>query len=90
MKSLRIWCRNNRHLAVAEQHKKLCAKLRGHYAYYGIRCNMKPMEQLLHRAERAWQFWLSRRSHKGHVSWDKFKILRTVYPLPTPKIVHAI
>ncbi len=32
-------CRRNLHRPVAEQHRLLCQKLRGHYAYYGITGN---------------------------------------------------
>jgi RNA-directed DNA polymerase len=90
IKAITLWCRNNRHLPVAEQHKKLCQKLRGHYAYFGIRSNMRPMERVQYCARRAWQFWLSRRSHKGYVSWEKFKVLCAIYPLSIPRIVHQI
>ena len=33
------WCRDNRHRPLQEQYAILCAKLRGYYQYYGIRCN---------------------------------------------------
>src|SRR6202040_2468492 len=33
------WCRTNRHLSIPEQHAQLVAKMRGHYAYYGITGN---------------------------------------------------
>jgi len=32
-------CRHNRHLPVSEQHRELCRKLQGHFAYYGITGN---------------------------------------------------
>jgi group II intron reverse transcriptase/maturase len=37
--------------------------------------------------EKAWRYWLSRRSHKGKV---RFEDLRETYPLPVPRIVHSI
>jgi RNA-directed DNA polymerase len=33
------WCRKNRHLPIPEQQTQLVAKMRGHYAYYGISGN---------------------------------------------------
>ena len=33
VQSIDRWCRDNRHLPICEQHKKLNEKLRGHYAY---------------------------------------------------------
>ena len=35
------WCRENRHLPIREQHTQLVAKMRGHYAYYGISGNFR-------------------------------------------------
>jgi hypothetical protein len=41
-------------------------------------------------AEKAWRYWLSRRSSKSAICWEKFEKLLTTYVLPTPKIVHNI
>ena len=89
-KALWVWCRNNRHVPIQEQYRILCSKLRGHYQYYGIRGNIRSMQKLLHRVQRMWKYWLSRRSHKGYMNWDKFVKFQKYLPLPTPKIVHAI
>jgi group II intron reverse transcriptase/maturase len=90
MKGLWEWCSENRHEPLNEQHEVLCSKLRGHYQYYGVRSNFKALEVVFEYAEKAWGFWLSRRSHKGGISWEKFERLRTNYPFPKPGIVHAI
>jgi len=90
MKTLWIWCRNNRHMRLKEQHQELCQKLRGHYQYYGIRCNYKMLEVVMEHAEKAWRFWLSRRSHKSAIPWDKFKRLIELFPLPMPRIIHDV
>jgi hypothetical protein len=73
-----------------EQYKELCTKLRGYYQYYGVRCNYKALEVVFEHAERAWRFWLSRRSHKGGISWGKFEVIRSSFPFPKPRIVHDI
>jgi len=39
IRNLFLYCRNNKHEPVKEQHKDLCAKLHGLYGYYGIRGN---------------------------------------------------
>jgi len=90
VKSVWIWCRNNRHMPFKEQYRKLCQKLRGYYQYFGIRGNYKMLEVVYEQTERAWRFWLSRRSHKGTVTWEKFDILRMTWPLPKPRIIHSI
>jgi hypothetical protein len=48
------------------------------------------MAAVRHHAEKAWPYWLSRRSHKSASSWEKFQKLKAVFGLPTPKIVHQI
>ncbi len=42
------WCRLNRHHPVAEQHKALVQKLRGHFGYYGIIGNHAAQADLAH------------------------------------------
>ena len=90
MKRLWRWCRQNRHEPIKEQYRTLCTKLRGYYQYFGVRCNYKPLEVVFEHVEKAWRFWLSRRSHKGGIGWEKFEKIRASFPLPVPRIVHNI
>ena len=91
MKRLWRWCKANRHEYLKDQHRELCAKLRGYYQYYGIRGNYKALEAVFEWVERAWRYWLSRRSHKGYINWEKFdSAIRNVFPLPKPRIIHRI
>mgnify|MGYP002632238722 CR=1 FL=1 len=84
------WCRNHRHEKLREQYRLLCLKLRGHYQYYGIRGNYRMMEKVYWYVVEAWWYWLSRRSHKGKITREKQEIFQLIYPLPPPKITHAI
>ena len=91
MKGLWTGCRENRHAPLHEQYRAVCAKLRGHYQYYGIRGNCKRLEAVFESTERAWQYWLSRRSHKGHLNWQKFEgAVRQKLLLPQPRTIHNI
>lgn len=90
MKSLWAWCKDNRHEPVTEQFKTLCSKLRGHYQYYGVRGNYRLLELIFEHVERAWRFWLGRRSRTSYVTWEKFEQLRSVFRFPSPRIVHDI
>jgi group II intron reverse transcriptase/maturase len=87
MKMLWQWCKAYRHDPIKEQYAILCSKLRGFYQYYGVRSNFKALETVFEYSEKAWRFWLSRRSHKGIVGYEE---LRSKYPFPTPRIVHNI
>jgi retron-type reverse transcriptase len=84
------WCRANRHLPLKDQHRMLCQKLRGHFQYYGIQGNYRLLSEVRQHAEEAWRYWLSRRSHKSAISWEKFQKLKAVFGLPIPQIVHQI
>lgn len=89
MTSLWRWCRDHRHWKLPEQHQALSQKLRGHYQYFGIRSNYKMLEVVYEHAEKAWRHWLGRRSSK-RVTWKRFDRIREVFPLPQPRIIHAI
>jgi RNA-directed DNA polymerase len=90
-KAIWNWCKYNRHLPIQVQWKKLCQKLRGHYQYFGIRGNYKPMEVYFEYTERAWKTWLGRRHRNGFIDWETFeKHHRVIFPLPKPRIAHQI
>lgn len=89
-KAIADWCRKHRHDDVSEQHRTLCQKVRGHYQYYGITGNWESLKDFLSEVERTWRKWLNRRSQNARMYWPKFKRLLERYPLPQPKIVHAL
>jgi RNA-directed DNA polymerase len=89
-KALWRWCRTHRHAPLTYQYQMLCLKLRGHFRYYGIRGHFRLLEAVLRFAEKAWRYWLSRRSRTSAIGWEKFQQLLKTYILPTPKIVHNI
>jgi len=83
------WCRKYRHLPVHEQWQKLCQKVRGHYAYYGVTGNGRMLNNFRHETRRAWRKWLNRRNRERKMTWEKFERLEKRYPLPLPKIYHS-
>jgi hypothetical protein len=90
MKGLWEWCKHHRHERITDQYQMLCAKLRGHYQYYGIRGNYKMLEVVFEHAERAWKRWLGRRTRDGKIPWEEFEDrYRKVFPLPKPRIIHT-
>jgi group II intron reverse transcriptase/maturase len=90
MATFNAWSKSNRHEPIEEQYDKICAKLRGHYEYFGIRGNYKMLEVFFEHVERTWKKWLGRRTRNGHISWEKFENkIRKNFPLPKPRIVHA-
>lgn len=80
------WCRRHRHKSVKEQHATLKRKLEGHYNYFGVNGNWRSLAMLTHKVRQSWRAWLSRRSQRGHLSWERFQGILRAFPLPTPRI----
>ena len=83
------WCRAHRHRPVEEQYQTLCAKLRGHYQYYGIPFNTEPLGLVHFKVTRAWRYWLNRRGGRKKLDWPTYKRLLSEFVLPSPRIVHG-
>jgi group II intron reverse transcriptase/maturase len=88
--ALSQWCRRNRHRPIAEQHEQLCAKLRGHYGYYGITGNSQGLSRFRTAATHIWYKWLCRRKRKPYPDWAWFQRLLRRYPLPPATPVHSV
>jgi group II intron reverse transcriptase/maturase len=86
---LSVWLRKVRHEPIAEQHKKLCSKVRGHIQYYGIRGNSRAISCIVYRTHLLWKKWLSRRSRKAKKDWRWFNGILERFPLPKPVISHS-
>ena len=90
LKSIDQWCQTHRHWPVKEQWKKLCMKVKGHYAYYGITGNNASLGMFVQRVKYIWQKWLTRRNRERSLTWKAFERLAKQYPMPIPKIVHSV
>lgn len=90
VKAISAWCRMHRHDPVADQHRTLSLKVKGHNGYYGITGNWVALKRFKEAVEETWRKWLDRRSHKARMFWPKFRRLLERYPLPAPVVVHSI
>jgi hypothetical protein len=91
LKRIDEWCRRHRHEPVAKQHRELCQKIRGHYAYYGITGNGLWLKKFNQGVRRIWQKWLHRRSRTpSDMPWDRFVCLMERYPFPPIRVVHSV
>jgi RNA-directed DNA polymerase len=82
------WCRTNRHQLLSWQHARLSAKLKGHYAYYGITGNLRQLQGYSYQVERLWWRWLARRTRAKRLTWARFGAFLDRHPLPRPHVVH--
>jgi group II intron reverse transcriptase/maturase len=90
LRRINLWCQGHRHAPIAWQHAQLLSKLRGHSGYYGVTGNSRALSGVHHWVKRIWRKWLSRRSRTSNLNWERFNLLLKRYPLPSPKIGHAV
>lgn len=78
--------RKIRHWSNNDQAQKINQILRGHYNYYGVAGNLKSLHKIYCRTELYWRRMLSSRSQKSHVTWSKFQMIKSIFPLARPKL----
>ena len=79
-----------RHQPIGFQQQKLCQKLRGHYAYYGVTGNVDSLQRFHQEVRARWRKWLNRRNRERTMTWDVFGRLFQRYPLAPVRIVHSV
>ena len=89
LRATSLWLRQNRHEPIEEQHRGLVLKLRGHYSYYGIIGNFAALDSFRSFARELWCKWVSRRS-RASPGPTAMGVSLDAYPLPRPRITHAV
>jgi group II intron reverse transcriptase/maturase len=87
LKNFTIWCKENRHLRLDELFRKLNAKLRGYYNYYGVIGNYASLMQFFKQALRILFKWLNRCSQRSRYNWRGFQELIELFNIERPRIV---
>jgi group II intron reverse transcriptase/maturase len=87
LKSVKTEMRRRRHLPIPEQGRWLASVLDGHYRYYAVPDNSEALRGFRARVIRHWRRALSRRSHKGLITWERAARLAKRW-LPQPRILH--
>lgn len=83
--AVRQWCREHRHWPLEAQHRMICAKLRGHFGYYGLPGNSRALGRFKLEVFRAWWAWLARRSQRQNLARLFGAVSRLSLPVPTIK-----
>jgi RNA-directed DNA polymerase len=84
------WCRENRHLAVRQQHARLVRRVQGHINYFGVNGNTHSLRRFVYQVKRSRYKWLNRRSQRARLSWERFNDLLSDMPLPKARVVVSI
>lgn len=87
VKRVAEWCKKNRHQQMKEQFRRLNAKLRGYYNYYGVNGNYASLNEFYHLLQRLHLKWLNRRSQRPSYTWDGYYALRQHFALARPHII---
>jgi group II intron reverse transcriptase/maturase len=86
VKAFKEWLKKARTMKTAELWETAKAKLRGHYAYYGVTDNLPGIKRFGAEVEKLLIKWLNRRGKRNSLTWEKFQKMLERFPLPEPRI----
>jgi RNA-directed DNA polymerase len=86
LKAFKEWLRKARTMKTKELWETAKAKLRGHYAYYGVTDNLPGIKRFGAEVKKLLYKWLNLRGKRGCLNWQKFGEMLKRFPLPEPRI----
>ncbi len=86
--NFREWCQANCRLPKQVFFRRVNAKLRGYYNYYGIRGNFASLADFLFQVKRILFMVFNRRSQRRSYNWKGFSDLLKDFKLQKPRICH--
>jgi len=86
LKAFKEWLMKARTLKTAELWETAKAKLKGHYAYYGVTDNLRGIKRFAEGVKKLLFKWLNRRGKRNCLRWEKFCEMLVRFPLPQPRI----
>ncbi len=86
VKAFKEWLKKARTMKTAELWETVKAKLRGHYAYYGVTDNLPGIKRFGEEVVKLLMKWLNRRGKRNSLTWEKFQKMLERFPLPEPRI----
>ena len=87
LKSVKTEMMRRRDHPIPDQGRWLARVLAGHYRYYAVPDNSTALRGFRERIIRHWRRALSRRSQKGHMTWERTGRYAERW-LPQPRILH--
>jgi group II intron reverse transcriptase/maturase len=86
LRAFKEWLKIARTMKTKELWEIAKAKLRGHYAYYGVTDNLPGIKRFGEEVKKLLFKWLNRRGKRGCLTWQKFGEMLKQFPLPEPRI----
>jgi len=86
LKKVNQWCKENKHRRLPDLFRRLNAKLRGYYNYYGVIGNYRSLREFFDQV--LWYLWrqLNQRSQRKSYNWKGFKKLIEDFQIERPRI----
>jgi group II intron reverse transcriptase/maturase len=88
LKNFTEWCKANRHQRLDWLFRKLNAKLRGYYNYYGVIGNCASLWEFFKQAVCILFKWLNRCSQLRSYTWSGFQELINYFQIELPRVVE--
>jgi len=88
LRAFKEWIQENRNWRLRKLFKRLNAKLRGYYNYYGIIGNARSLKEFFLQAGKILYEWLNRRSQKRSLECHGFKQVCEHYRVEMPRITE--
>ncbi len=88
--NIKEFIKQNRNVKPKALIKALNRKLVGYYNYYGISFNLSWLREIYDYVMKELKKWLSRRSQRGNITWDKMQAIIKYLPLVKPKITYSL
>ena len=73
LKEVNVELQRRRHQPVDQQGRYIQALVGGHVRYYGVPFNSRAIRAFRILVIRLWKKWLSRRSQRGYLRWDRMQ-----------------
>ena len=86
VKAFKDWLKSARTEKAADLWRTVKAKLRGHFAYYGVTDNFPGIKRFAAEVENLLFKWLNRRGKRGCLNWEEFSVMLERFTLPKPRI----
>ena len=87
LKAISDELKRRRHEPIPDQGQYVRAVVQGHINYFGVPFNRPALHAFRHQVIGRWHQWLSRRSQRAHVTWERMKRY-TARWVPPAIIVH--
>lgn len=89
VKAFKKWLKSVRTWKTGDILETVRAKLRGHFAYYGVTDNSEGINRFSHATQRTVFKWLNRRGKRKSWNWERYR--RIIEPtLPRPRITVSM